>query len=274
MKALVCELCGGNDLVKQDGYFVCQHCGTKYTVEEARKLMGTVKIDDSEEIRNLYTVARRAKDDRSYELAQQHYERLLVKDPSNWEPNYFSVYLKAIEVGVENVRSAAISVTNCEDTVLKLIRDNIDNEEEREEAVSEVAACCIRLAKKFFAKVQNAYDDVSVADVNDWEPHRLQYLGRALEARDIVYYCGDYIEDLFGSSYTKDFAVPCWKVAVDLHEKTLSEYKKRKENPKFKTQAENEEEINQYKLKISKYDPTYKTVATKESKGWSIFRRK
>ncbi len=39
MKAIKCELCGNNDLIKQDGMFVCQYCGTKYTIEEAKKLI-------------------------------------------------------------------------------------------------------------------------------------------------------------------------------------------------------------------------------------------
>ena len=30
MKALVCEMCGSNDIVKKDGLFVCQFCGVKY----------------------------------------------------------------------------------------------------------------------------------------------------------------------------------------------------------------------------------------------------
>jgi len=34
MKPLVCEMCGSADLVKTDGVFQCQHCGTKYSVEE------------------------------------------------------------------------------------------------------------------------------------------------------------------------------------------------------------------------------------------------
>ena len=34
MQAMVCEMCHSNDLIKQDGLYVCQHCGTKYTVEE------------------------------------------------------------------------------------------------------------------------------------------------------------------------------------------------------------------------------------------------
>jgi len=45
MKQLVCEMCGGNDLIKQDGVFVCQNCKTKYSVEEAKKMM--VETDDS-----------------------------------------------------------------------------------------------------------------------------------------------------------------------------------------------------------------------------------
>ena len=47
MKALICELCGGNELIKQDdGFFHCAHCGTKYTLEAARKLMvdGVVQV--------------------------------------------------------------------------------------------------------------------------------------------------------------------------------------------------------------------------------------
>lgn len=39
MKKLACELCGSTDIIKQDGVFVCQACGTKYSVEEAKKLM-------------------------------------------------------------------------------------------------------------------------------------------------------------------------------------------------------------------------------------------
>lgn len=40
MKAIVCEICGSNDLVKRDGVYVCESCGTKYSVEEAKKLVG------------------------------------------------------------------------------------------------------------------------------------------------------------------------------------------------------------------------------------------
>ena len=46
MKQLTCEMCGGTDLIKDGGVFVCQTCGCKYSVEEAKKMMieGTVEV--------------------------------------------------------------------------------------------------------------------------------------------------------------------------------------------------------------------------------------
>lgn len=45
MKVIKCELCGSNELLKGEDFFVCQHCGTKYTTEAARKLI--VEISQS-----------------------------------------------------------------------------------------------------------------------------------------------------------------------------------------------------------------------------------
>lgn len=97
MKQLTCEMCGSTELIKQDGVFVCQACGTKYSVEEAKKMMvegtvdvqGTVKIDMSEKLQNLYQVARRAKDDNDSETAAKYYDMILVEDPTSWEASFY-----------------------------------------------------------------------------------------------------------------------------------------------------------------------------------------
>ena len=34
---LKCEMCSSNDLVKKDGFYQCQYCGTKYYIEEMNK---------------------------------------------------------------------------------------------------------------------------------------------------------------------------------------------------------------------------------------------
>lgn len=51
MQKLTCEVCGSNDLQKtDDGFFQCQYCGCKYTLEQAKALLGTVEttIGDAE----------------------------------------------------------------------------------------------------------------------------------------------------------------------------------------------------------------------------------
>ena len=92
MKQLTCEMCGSTDLMKQDGVFVCQSCGTKYSVEEAKKMMvegtvdvtgSTVKVDTSGELANLYQIARRAKDDNNGENAAKYYDMVFISKPWN-----------------------------------------------------------------------------------------------------------------------------------------------------------------------------------------------
>lgn len=53
MKRMVCEMCGGSDLQKQDGIFACNSCGCKYSVEEARKLMIESSLDTSQDLRSI-----------------------------------------------------------------------------------------------------------------------------------------------------------------------------------------------------------------------------
>ena len=43
MKRIVCEMCGSHGFMKADGMMVCQGCGTKYTTEEAKKMMVEVE---------------------------------------------------------------------------------------------------------------------------------------------------------------------------------------------------------------------------------------
>ena len=40
MKKIVCDLCGESDFLKVEGFFVCQVCGAKYTIDEARDIEG------------------------------------------------------------------------------------------------------------------------------------------------------------------------------------------------------------------------------------------
>ena len=104
MKSLVCEMCSSHDLVKQDGMYVCQACGTKYTVEEAKKLMieGTVdvtgsvvQIDNTNKIETLLENARRSSAKEDWEAAAHYYDMVEEIDPKNIEAIFYSAYGKA-----------------------------------------------------------------------------------------------------------------------------------------------------------------------------------
>ena len=152
MKKMTCEMCGSTDLVKQDGVFVCQSCGCKYSVEEAKKMMieGTVKIDFSDELKNLYALARRAKESEDYENAAKYYEQILPKDSSSWEANLYSAFCLAMSKEDEATGSdtSTEKIQNLEETLEKAIKptfmivsNNVSDEEEKKEAVKQTKKC-------------------------------------------------------------------------------------------------------------------------------------
>ena len=104
MKKITCEMCGQNDLIKEDGYFVCQFCGTKYSIEEAKKLMiegtvdvqGTVKVDNSAFVEKYLKNAQRALDKEDWEEVEKYYNMVEQNVPDNMEAVFFSSYGKAM----------------------------------------------------------------------------------------------------------------------------------------------------------------------------------
>ena len=91
MKHLTCEMCGSTDFVKQDGLLMCQSCGLKYTMEEAKKIMiegtvevtGRVQVDNSHLIENYLNMARTALDSSNYSEAESYCNKVLELDVNN-----------------------------------------------------------------------------------------------------------------------------------------------------------------------------------------------
>ena len=91
MKQLTCEMCGSTDLAKENGFVVCQSCGMKYSVEEAKKLMiegtvevqGTVKVDKTSEVETLLKRAFMFLEDKEWEKANEYGEKVLEIAPEN-----------------------------------------------------------------------------------------------------------------------------------------------------------------------------------------------
>jgi uncharacterized Zn finger protein (UPF0148 family) len=83
MKQIVCEMCGGKELLKQDGVFVCQSCGTKYSAEDDKKMMveinASAKSNVPDEVRGVTLKNGSSKFDNQAQWARQYlvYEGLV-----------------------------------------------------------------------------------------------------------------------------------------------------------------------------------------------------
>ncbi len=178
MKQLTCEMCGSTDLVKQDGMYVCQSCATKYSVEEAKKLMieGTVdvsgsevKIDSSKQLENLRTLAHRAQESSDSKSAAKYFEEILLADPDDWEANFYSVLYSSFNCTLGQMGQSALRVGNCLDSVFALIvqqysAEKIAQEQSIADLDDENSRVIVEELRK--VKVKNAYMDVFNRTVN------------------------------------------------------------------------------------------------------------
>ena len=183
MKRLVCEMCGSTDIMKENGVFVCQTCGTKYSVEEAKKMMveiegtvdvsgSTVKVDNSKELENLRVLARRARDSKNTVEAEKYYSQILTLVPNDWEAVFFSLYYQSMNIKIGEIKSRANTLQTSLAPIFKSVA-LIENIEEKKLAilvvVSKIVDLCenyrfnsIRHFKESFEKMININDTLAI----------------------------------------------------------------------------------------------------------------
>ncbi len=172
MKKLTCEMCGSNDLIKQDGVFVCQYCGTKYTVEEAKKMMidgtvdvqGTVKVDVSDKVNNLYIVARRAKDAGDSESAAKYYEMITFENPRDWECLFYYNYFMACQTNLCDMENSITRLSNSLDDVFELIYESDKAPDEKWNIAQEIIIRIDTLSESLIDLAKSHYRKCCVFD--------------------------------------------------------------------------------------------------------------
>lgn len=168
MKQLICEMCGSTDLVKDNGIFVCQACGAKYSVEEAKKMMidgtvdvkGTVKIDKTAEIENLYNLAERVLSTSDINKASEYTDKILEIDPNN----YLGWKLKTkIEFYIASLKQSSIQ------TAIKCAQMaySCASEKEKEDLKTFVSIMTAVVANSYISNALNSEDDVDFMNVSD-----------------------------------------------------------------------------------------------------------
>jgi len=253
MSIKMCEQCHGKDLVKEDGMYVCSYCGAKYSVSEIERTPVSVSNSNSStELDNLYQVARRARDTKNSENAQKFYEQILIKDPSSWEANFYSVYFQSMNCVIADICSAANNLTNLEEIVIKMVYDSIGGADERRKTINEISCRLIDISKMFTDVARNHYLGI---DSNIRMQYNAEYAANVCAARDILFHCGDCIIKIFGDDYC-DLAIMCWEVGIVEHKSVRSLMAFNKTNKDiFKT----------YSAKVKTYRDKLKNRATLEN---------
>ena len=153
MKQLTCEMCGSTDLVKQDGFFVCQTCGCKYSVEEARKMMiegtvevqGKVEVKNAAKIENLLTLAESSYAADNYERAEDFCDKIIAMDDANYRIWQLKGLAIAGQTTLENPRGLeACSCLVSSYNILKKDGEDKSNDELKTGTLKLIEGCCNR----------------------------------------------------------------------------------------------------------------------------------
>ena len=255
MKTIVCEMCESTSFAKEDGMFVCQGCGMKYSAEEAKKLMVEVDAPEmgvapaapkesaqSRELENLYQVARRAKNDGNSENAAKYYEQVLMRDPTSWEANFYTVYYQAMSCKIAQIESAAIRLRNSLDSTVMLVKNSGANVGD---VLSEMTAQLLLISRMFYNAARNHYQGI---DISIQYKYHQECLNNCCAARDILYEFGSCVEKYFGDAYGMAVCVPCWLAGIEMHKELL---------PEFSNEELNKNMIIGYYAMIQKYTNKY-----------------
>lgn len=197
MKAIVCEMCSSHDVVKQDGMYVCQSCGTKYSTEDARKLMvevsGTVKVDNSKKLENYYQLARQAKANDNSADAAKYYDLIRQEVPNDWEANFYSVYYTTMQCKVGDIPNASFRLCNSIDSVIAMVNNGLTDQDEIQSALTEIGNHCKTITLLLYTSVWKQYQP------NGYLNNPFYFSQKTPSVLSILTVLGDSIEKYFGT---------------------------------------------------------------------------
>ena len=188
-----------------------------------------------------------AKDDNNGENAAKYYDMVLIKDPTSWEASFYVVYFKAMECKIAQIQSAGISVANCIDTVLKLIKDNVANREEQKAAYTEVANRVMSISDMLFHSAKKHY--YGIVDSQIKSNSKQEWINNGFAAMQCVYILGDNLDLLFGTdTEANQLSVSAWRQGIEWHQFLMGDLADKDGNRNV---------VNGYVSKIKKYDSAY-----------------
>lgn len=192
MKKLVCELCGSNNFTKENGYWICDHCKTKYTSEETKKIMVEgfldVTVDKSDELKNFKKLAIQYYNAENFEQAQIYFSKVLEIDTTDWKATFYN--------GVCSSKLSNLAEFRLKDSVnsaqlaIKIIQNLAISKEKKQEKIIEILSVVNSVAI--------SYQEISFNHYNQyWEMESsvTELIIRLQICNEAYVYCFDVINE-------------------------------------------------------------------------------
>lgn len=219
MKQIVCEMCEGTEFLKDDGMFVCQNCGTKYSLEEAKKLMVEVSestpaapAEESQKIANLRKLAERAKEDGDSEMAAKYFEQLLLECPDDWKARFYTTYYAAHNIKIAQIGSAANKVSGVIGPTFQMIKDS-ENEIDCAAAYISLTADVISFSTMLFNNITpnlGSTTEIACRNIDNW----------VIPTISMMVTVGDELQDKFPGKVTALLAQKVYDSAFNYSQST------------------------------------------------------
>ena len=88
LKKLRCEMCGGTDLIKNNDFFECQNCGSKYSIEKIKEIIVNESFDpninNKENVKNYLNIAKNAYTANNITECENYCNKVLEIDSNNY----------------------------------------------------------------------------------------------------------------------------------------------------------------------------------------------
>lgn len=215
MKRMVCEMCGSSDLIKQDGYFVCQNCFTKYSVEEAKKIMvefdgpveikGTVKID-----KNFDSILKMGDDaykSGNYKEAYQYYTQYVEHFPEDYEVKLRRYIAYGSSITLVQIAQLDGLMNYIDEYCACVVKDPANDENVIKAKILSVFAESFVLLNSVYNLIKSIYIDRGIASTSshgDFLNYSEFVIQRQLflysEMEKYLYYCLE-LEEIWSSQY-------------------------------------------------------------------------
>ena len=253
MNELMCEMCGSNMVTQEGGFYVCQACGTKFPVKDhtTSENYQSPGGESSQELDNLYELARRARDSGDSEFGLKYYSEILIKEPYDWEAQFYVGYFRAYtydfldEQAIDEFYSSTASAVS--------IVEGVDDIGEKNEAINLFTDETFGLVESFYEPYFEELEDLSSDD-----EYYAWYVNTLFELSYLLNYYGDLVENVTDDTYQD--ALDSWIYSIDLHTPLYKHIG-------FFDMGEHDKYIDSYVEKIHEYDPDYEKPKPKKLFG-------